>query len=885
MTPPARLFWNKRIKGVRRTAVIVLLAGVLGIFPAPASASFPSLDALIAGLQKSFAARDLEVFASAFAPEIRDRERRNASAFMGQAAMTSLLLRRTDRNAEREGEPGVFLQVLFENDTRAMLANWHIHLVRDGDGWLIGGKDVPTPFTTLYKVRIPGGPVERAKRVTVRHEDIEVVFEDAWVFHDNIPDFETALLVVGAGRLRFSPSNDTERHQLELRFRKTSIEDTLENAFFRISDDFTRSNIVIEPGPAGVDPSPQDLARAYSLFSKYYPMSFTIENSLTGGILSFPPRGDQAVFELKTWKTGELSYVFSPFSDDEISLVRRDGEASQVINLYTPDRPGAGGGREMFISFGEKFDVERYEIEADFDPARLYLSARARITVRSLIDASDSLKFNFNPDLDILRVFDKEGRELFFTQDKFRKLLYIYFLDPIQRDAAAAVDVYYRGVIEIPEISTDVVSGGQITEAIILPRFETYLYSQSSLWYPQPAEQDFFQAQITFSVPPGYFLLTNGAFLGEGTDESVRRIAALDKVGNKIFRYETKNPVKYLTFITGIFERQTGSGAPGRPEMSGYIASDVRNARRTLIDEARSILASYERWFGPYPYEKLDIVQRAWPTTGGHSPASFVILNELPRTTEGRLVPNPDSPVELFRYREYSIAHEIAHQWWGQAVTWDRYRDQWLSEGLAQYAAARYIRERQGERTYVSILKRFSQFAKRYSKFGPITLGSRISYLDFNAYQAVVYDKAAVALQMLSDLLSEDVFFRGLRDFQDSFRFRSARTPQFIASMERASGRNLSAFFKGWFDTHLLPDVRVISEVLKRGDEFILKLQVVQATGPFHFPLWVSWTEDGASQRKMIEVTGANQTFEIARPSRPAKLKVNPDELVPGAFR
>ena len=116
-----------------------------------------------------------------------------------------------------------------------MLANWRIQLVRDGDGWLIGRKDVPTPFTTLYKVRIPGGPAEKAKRVTVRHEDIEIVFEDAWVFHDNIPDLETAFLVVGKGTLRFSPSNETERHQLELRYRKPFIEDTLENAFFRVS--------------------------------------------------------------------------------------------------------------------------------------------------------------------------------------------------------------------------------------------------------------------------------------------------------------------------------------------------------------------------------------------------------------------------------------------------------------------------------------------------------------------------------------------------------------------------------------------------------------------------------------------------------------------------
>ena len=83
------------MKRVRRAAEAVLLAAALGLLPAAALASPATLDALLAGLQKSFAERNLDAFASAFAPEIRDRERRNAAAFMNQAGMTSLLLRRT----------------------------------------------------------------------------------------------------------------------------------------------------------------------------------------------------------------------------------------------------------------------------------------------------------------------------------------------------------------------------------------------------------------------------------------------------------------------------------------------------------------------------------------------------------------------------------------------------------------------------------------------------------------------------------------------------------------------------------------------------------------------------------------------------------------------
>jgi len=877
--------YNKKMKAPLPAAVFAILALVPTLRAAMTAPDRATLDALLAGMQSAFAARDLEAYASAFAPEIRDRERQAADAFLNERGMASIVLRRTDRLPEREGGPELFLQVLYQSDTRAMLENWRVELSRSGDGWRIGTKELTGALTTLYKIVIPSGPAERARRVTVRQEDIEIVFENAWVFHDNLPDLETALLIVGKGSLRFSPSDEIERHQLELRYGRTVIEDGLENAFLRGSDDFFRSNVVIEPGPAGPSPASQtEINRAYSLFTKYYPRSFTIENSLTSGLLSFLPRGGQAVVEMQTRRTGELSYIYSPFSEDEITLVRRDREPQQIINLYTPRRPAAAG-REMFISFGEKFHVQGYDIEADYEPARLYLAARARVTVQAQIDGVDSLNFSFNPALDIVRVFDQDNRELFFTQDKFRKLLYVYLLKPLGRDKAATVEVYYRGVLEIPPAMTDVVAGGQINEMLILPRYETYMYSQSSHWYPAPVEQDYFQARLLFSVPPGYFVLTNGVLVEESTVDSVRRVAALDKVGNRLYRYETRNPVKYLTFITGVFERFPVRSAPGGPDIRGFAASDVRSSRRNLAEEARAVLDCFTRWFGPYPYETLSIVQRSWPTSGGHSPASFVVLNELPRTGEGRLVPDPESPVELSRYREYAISHEIAHQWWGQSVTWERYRDQWLSEGLAQYAAARYIREKQGEGAYAAVLKRFSRWTERASDTGPITLGSRLSYLDFNAYQAIVYDKAALALMMLSDLLGEDVFFRGLREFAAAHKFRPARTAGFIRSLERASGRDLSVFFQGWFDSHLLPEVQAVPEVLKRGDEYVLKVRVSQTRGLFVFPLWISWTEGGAKVRRMLEIDSAEREFEIARPARPSRIKINPERLVPGKFR
>jgi len=876
--------YNKKMRGKVRGVFWGSAAAVVLSLPLGGQ----TVDDLFMRLQKSFGAKDLAAYASAFVPAIRDQESAVVSSFRDLWKMDSVIFHRANRGPDREGDPGIFFQVFYQNAYSAMLEMWHVWLQKTDDQWQIQKKETIGNITTLYKISLPADRIERASFVEVRHQDIRITFEDAWIFYDNIPSLETALLVIGKGRIHFSPSNETEKHQLELRTKKNFLDDNLEFAFLRFADSFFQNNITIKKASPEKTPrlAQSESNWAYALFSKYYPNSFTVENSLTKEILSFIPQSDQVVFELKGQKTGEIAYVYSPFSDEEVNLIQRDPE--QIINLYSPDEENAQGKR-MFISFGEKFDIERCDLEVDFQPEKFYLSARARILASAQIDTVDNLKFNFSPKLDILRVFDQEGRELFYTQDKLRKLLYVYFINPLKKGTPATIEIFYRGTLEPPSQMLDVIAGSQYNPTITFttPRFDTYLYSQSADWYPGPSEEDYFQASLKFSIPPGYLCVANGELTEQGKLDSIRRVAALDKVGNSLFGFETRFPVKYLSFIIGkfnVFSAGNG-GSPGSLNIEGFSSTEIGVPRKELPEEARDIVRKYEKWFGPYPYEKLSVIERLWSTSGGHSPASFVVLNERPRRPDDPIMMNPNSPVDLSRFREYFLAHEIAHQWWGQAVTWERYRDQWLSEGLAQFAAVQYLRAKLGERVYAGLIKKFSQWTERKSKWGPITLGSRLSYLDFTAYQAIIYDKSAVALNMLSDLLGEESFFKGLRGFFEKYKYRSARTANFIRSMEQASGRDLSQFFKGWFDSHLLPEVQVAHDSLKQGGDFVLRFKIHQIRDVFVFPLWLEWAENGKKIRQKVEVSQAAQEFEFRTTAKAVKIKINPDKFVPGNFK
>jgi len=879
-------FWYNSSVLKKGWAALFLLFLSLSGFGQDPGPTTPGIDFILTGMRRSFDSGNRAEYLEAFITDLQAREGLVFDSFRESFKMTRVAFYPASKILNGDTGAYLFIQALFQNEQEALFETWKLGLKLDADRWIIRSKEVNGNPTVLYNLQIPSARVEKAARIVIRHADLAVTFENAWVFYDNLSQQETGLIIIGPGRMKFSPSAETERHQLFLKYKSDVLETGLVSAYLRFSPSFFETNIKITPmsGPATGTPPPAEILRARALFNRHYADSFTIENSLNGERLSFIPQSDQVVFELGTDSRNGFGYVYSPFSDEEVHF--RSQNPDLLLCLYSPVVSGEIG-RRMLVSFGEKFDVIRCDVDLDFQPSRFFISAKARVEVAARVPEVDSLRFDFNPTLDILGVYDKDGRELFYTQDKTRKLLYVYLLQPLKRDDSTSLEVYYRGILEPPIQNTEIISGAQlgVPSGLSDPNYDSYLYSRSAIWYPAPSEEDYFLSRLRISIPPDYSCVANGELTGEETIDEVRRVLNLEKIGNRISIFETTKPVKYLSFIVGKFKEINTENKTEIPPLRVLISEDIRSLRRGFLDDVRAIVRVYEQIFGPYPYEKLSIIQRVWPTAGGHSPASFVVLNELPKKPDSILMSDPQSPVDLPRYKEYFMAHEIAHQWWGQAVTGASYHDRWLSEGLAQYAAVRYLKSKYGEKALPSILKKYVEWTEKMSTYGPISLGPRLSLFDFRAFQAIVYGKSCVALFLLSDLIGEAVFDRGLKAFQEAHAFKSAQTRSFIKAMEQASGRDLGAFFRGWFDSYVLPKVFVTTDLVKDGDGFDLNIKVHQPENPFVFPLAVSWKEKDLLIKKTLDVDAQTKTFTFRVGSKPSKFKVNPDRLVPGTFK
>lgn len=864
--------------------ILLLSCLVLGTASGQAGVSPPAAEtpeAFVGRIQGFLQSGDHPAYLRTFAEDIRSAEQSWLETFFGDFGMDTMSLRTAGVRDDADGRTRVFVQAFYQNAVSAMLESWTLILEKRRETWTVVEKGVMANRTTLYKIHVPAERSERARRVEVAHEDIHFSFPDAAVFYDNIPGIETALVIVGKGRVRFSPSDPNEKHQLELIYKTDTIEDAVDSLYVRCSTSYFASRVAIEKGDGLPAVTPAERDKAAAVFSRNYSRSFTIENSLDKNLLSFLPQGDEAVLEFRARKAGELTYIYYPFSDDEVNLYDRGRE--KVISLYSPARATDPPVKKLFISFEEKFDVTSYELDLSYTPGPSFLSGKARIEVVPKVDFLDSLKFRFSPDLEILRITDEEKRELFYTQDRLRKILYVYFLNPPREKKPTAVEVYYRGRMLPTPPTTDVIAQSGLNDKLIFrPRYETYFFSHAGFWYPGPAEEDYFQARLTLITPPEYRSVANGEMIAKGRWNEMDDVAGIEKTGNAVTTFQSRVPVKYMSFIVGRFDRTRERAGPVPVEM--FVSSEILDSQPGLADHAADILEYFGRSFGPFPYEKLSIVLRLWPTYGGHSPASFIVLNRVPWRGDTGFPPPVDTPVDLSQWEDYFLAHEIAHQWWGQGVSFDSYKDQWLSEGLAQYAAASYLRNKHGEKTYAAILKKFARWTEKKSTRGPIMMGSRLSYYDFEAYQAIVYDKAALALFMLQDLLGREIFEAGLQAFFEKRKFQAARTAQFVAALEAASGRDLKTFFQGWFYSYELPEVQTTWTAVPVPEGVRLDIRVTQVKGRFVFPLWVECTVSGRVERSLVLVDEAREEVSLTLPGRPDKVRINPDKAVPGKF-
>ena len=299
-----------------------------------------------------------------------------------------------------------------------------------------------------------------------------------------------------------------------------------------------------------------------------------------------------------------------------------------------------------------------------------------------------------------------------------------------------------------------------------------------------------------------------------------------------------------------------------------------------------SALAFFSQTIAPYPYEKLALIVAATRFGGMENSSAIVFANNLfdQRQTELNAPAGSSNSVSAHfgipTRMEAVVAHEIAHQWFGDSVTESTWADLWLSEGFATYFAGLFIEKYDGEAAFREYMRdasqRYFSFAKR-SRF-PIHDTETTNLMAL--LNANNYEKGAWVLHMLRSQLGDEAFFKGVREYYKSHKEANATTEDLRGSLEKASGKDLKSFFARWIYGSGHPRYQVAYSVSPDQKSLTVTVNQLQEGEAFLDPIPIQLTIDSKKMPFVITPKSKQATLTVPLTGKLTATEFDPNETL-----
>ncbi len=801
---------------------------------------------------------------------------------------TTLVIKERDRTLlpDRSGLR-LLLEIFGARGTEARVFTWDMDVAPAAAGssgtsaWRITRMNSLSLVTGLYRLSLDTSRQYSVRNLAVHAPDLTLHLANGTAFMASTPAGPTAIVLLGRGRLTFTPGPASERTQVRIFAGDDRLETDFDAALVRIEpSDFKAAfdTGALSPQP----PAAKDASGAAGYFDEYIGRTLNIDlGDLSRERWSLLPQKEDFVAEIRTKKFGNLTYARTQSDSEDVSFF--DRRRRKNIAVYAS--PGKLEERGPFFSDDDRldYDIVSYDIQADFSPSRLWLDGRAALSVRILSPVT-AITIRIAEPLAVRSVVSPQLGRLMYLRVVGQNAIIVNFPTPQRTGAAVDLQFVYGGRVEPQDLDREAINLGQDQEPIVLEPEPRFIYSARSYWYPQNMVTDYATARIRMTVPDGYDVVASGTPEGEPV-----RVATADGAGDSrsLFEFRADKPLRYLACAISRFTLATtaqvtlpprGGSSAARlegpphgplaveqpPEEQGVSLVVQANPRQTgrgrsTAARASDIIQFFASILGSAPYPSLTLALTESDLPGGHSPAYLAILNQTLPTAP--FVWRND-PVSFPGYPSFFLAHEIAHQWWGQAVGPKNYHEQWLSEGFAQYFAALYAAQERGDDEFADVLKQMRRWAIEDSPQGPVYLGYRLGHIkgDSRVFRAVVYNKGAMVLHMLRGLLGDESFFRGMRAFYTEWRFRKAGTDDLRRALERTSGQDLGPFFDAWVYNTGIPRLEVTQSI--KDSTATITIQQQGTVMPVPVTMSIEY-EAGGVDRIVIPVLGRSVTRTV----------------------
>ncbi|MDP9322392.1 MAG: hypothetical protein M3P13_02055 [Acidobacteriota bacterium] len=854
-----------------RAASRICLVLALMWLPARAGAQTPpdGVAPLLRRLEQAAAAGDRAAVLALGDPAISRPSFEDFAATLTTPPATRVVVNERDRAPLDAGTLRLVVEVFAERGIEGRLGTWRVD-VRPGttraDTWRIAAVSRLSIVTGLYRLSLNTATEYDIHDLVVRAPDLALEMTSGRAFIAETPEGPTAVVLLGRGRVRFTPPEAAERTQIRIFSGSDALVADIDMAFLRFSPYEFESlfdKSALHPRPVIAS----DLRTATNVFTDLVGRTLQIDLAdISRDRWSLSPTYGDVIAELRTKKFGLLTYARSGSEAEDITVF--DRKRRRIISVYTSAAKLAERGR--FYSEDERldYDVLAYDIDVQINPDRIWIEGTARMKIRIRSEGTSSLTFKLAETTTVRGVYSPDFGRLLHLRVVGQNSVIVNLPEVLARDTELWLNVVYAGPVAPQALDREAIQVGQsqsVQESTEMPLQQRFLYSNRSYWYPQSSVTDYATATIRLTIPNEYDAIASGELVGPpespAGDAGQRR--------RKTYVFEAGRPARYLALIISRFPRIDTSrirvaGSDVRLQIQTTPRAPVRV--RDMRDRAAAVFLFYASLVGDAPYPSFTLAIAESDRPGGHSPPYFAVLNQA---VAGTPVAWRNDPVSFEDYPTFFLAHEVAHQWWGHAVGWKNYHEQWLSEGFAQYFAALYAEKDRAGDLLPNLLRQMRQTAIAASAQGPIYLGYRLGHIqgDDRIFRAVVYNKAAMVLHMLRRLIGDDAFFGGIRTFYEEWKFKKAGTDDFQRVMEKASGRDLRRFFESWIFGSEIPHVKFSYHV--SGAEATVRFD--QPDDPVDVPITVSVTyASGTTENILIQLADklTERTLPLKGPIR-----------------
>jgi len=559
----------------------------------------------------------------------------------------------------------------------------------------------------------------------------------------------------------------------------------------------------------------------------------------------------------------------------------------------------------------EQFDLEHVTLRLDLDPTSTPdTRMKAGLDVKVLRDEAKALAFYITPLMETLSA-KLDGADIGFVQPAIPERPWLH-------SPAIAIPLprtYHAGEVAHVELELK----GSILKDI--DGGFTWAVLAEDDWFPRAYTGGFDRVSATFDttmITPAKFTAVSNGLVKPCADADV-------SPDHECYHYVTPQPLDFAFFNVGRKMKVDEGTAPDGTDIAVYTNTEsktkfafydqnysLQERSYNLSKMGESILAKiiaaftiYNEWFGRYPYGRF--VATPHPKSHGRGSAGLLLLWQqafLSSTARSEMSSvGWTQPPE--RWFEFFFSHETAHQWWGNAAGIRGDRDQWFSEGFANYGAVLYLEaidqaKGRGREWTMEELKDWYDFLTQQdgytSTIAPLCLGNRVASAENrtgfeNIRQPYMYDKGGYVLHMLRTIAravkqdpqqGDELFKKALKTFIEEQFLDYPSNLDMQLSFGRTYGFDLRWFFEQWVYGTGIPKVDFSYEVGRNADgQTVLRGRFVQADTDFKFPISVG-LHFGKGKKEdspyfYTWVQSRDQRFEVPLPQAPDSVTVNDD--------